>query len=117
MPIRWRDCDMDSSDDEHGDFFAEMRTDNCFVHNAEVNKRSCAVLLPQASAYSPSDYAACLLALPGCHDSSVNQSRLNKCMLLGMPPQLIHWLAVEFGSDLLCLTLVGSALNREPNTF
>jgi hypothetical protein len=108
---------MDSSDDEHGDLSAEKGTDSCFGHNAGVNKRSCAALLPQAGACSPSDYAACLLALPGCHDCGINQSRLNKCLLLGMSPQLIRWLGIEFGSDLLCHTLVGSALNREPNTF
>jgi hypothetical protein len=71
-----------------------------------MNKRSCAALLPQASACFPSDYAACLLALPGCHDSGVNQSRLNKCVVLGLSPQLVHWLGVEFGSLLLCNTLV-----------
>ena len=87
-----------------------MCADRCSSHNFESNKRSCATLLPCPTTYlSSSDYARCLLALPGCHDNALNQSRLNKCMLLGLSPQLIQWLAVEFGSDLLCQTLDAQA--------
>ena len=108
MPIKVLRCDMHSSDDESDMFSSEKRADECSGRNGEMNKRSCAALLPQASACFPSDYAACLLALPGCHDSGVNQSRLNKCVVLGLSPQLVHWLGVEFGSLLLCNTLVPS---------
>ena len=97
---------MSSSGDEASDLSGEMCADSCSSRNFEANKRSCAALLPTTiGGFSPSDYARSLLVLPGCHDCALNQSRLNKCMLLGLSPQLIQWLAVEFGTDLLCQTI------------
>jgi hypothetical protein len=104
-----RHDDMNSSGDECGEFFSEKRANRCSVHTLEASKRSCASLLPSASVHSPADYAPALLALPGCHDGSLNQSRLNKCVVLGLTPQLLQWLAIEFGSELLCHTLVRTA--------
>ena len=111
MPARLRDFDeMSSSGDEASDLSGEMCADSCSSRNFEANKRSCAALLPTTiGGFSPSDYARSLLVLPGCHDCALNQSRLNKCMLLGLSPQLIQWLAVEFGTDLLCQTLDAQA--------
>ena len=106
MPIRLRggESDMQSSDDESGTFTGGKRTEHSL--HVETSKRSCASLLPQSSACTPSDYAAGLLALPGSHDNAVNQIRLHKCMALGISPHLVQWLGVEFGAELLCHTLV-----------
>jgi GMP synthase-like glutamine amidotransferase len=108
MPIRLRggESDMQSSDDESGNFTGEKRTDAAHSMHVETSKRSCASLLPQSSACAPSDYAPGLLALPGSHDNSVNQIRLHKCMALGISPHLVQWLGVEFGAELLSHTLV-----------
>ena len=104
-----RHDDMNSSGDECGEFSSEKRVNRCPGQNFEMIKRSCASLLPSASVHSPADYAPALLVLPGCHDCSLNQSRLNKCVVLGLTPQLLQWLAIEFGSELLCHTLVRTA--------
>lgn len=110
MPTRHRDYDdMNSSCDESGDPSVTVRTRDCSGRNYQEVKRSCAVLLPTTASFAPCDYAPCLLSLPGCHDSALNRSRLNTCILLGLPPQLLHWLAVEFGPELLCCTLDAQA--------
>ena len=111
MPARVRDfSDVNSSDDDSS---FDMCTEGCSAREyqgTKTPKRSCAALLPSTGTFAPCDYATCLLALPGCHDSTLNQSRLNKCMLLGLSPQLVGWLAAEFGPALLCCTLVGFSL-------
>jgi hypothetical protein len=100
---------MASSDEESNDDCSGTGNDFS-ARKIDPNKRSCASLLPSSSMWSPSDFAPCLLALPGSQHSDVNESRLSKCILLGLKPDILHWLMHEFGSELLSLTLVSAAL-------